>query len=172
MNNNFIKYFENDFDNVDWKDMLKEPKSCNQDIKEKKKKNFTRPWEVNRNYQLERDCYDYGELSMDGISDPKCLDNTFNFYKSTNLSLSDFSIQFSIECLFKCNYDKIRKDYELSKNKEKQLRDKIPELKKKDRKDLSNREKKMLNSYLHHTFTIQRLTHYDIAYCDGEIGLK
>ena len=30
----------------------------------------------------------------------------------------------------------------------------------------------MLSSYLHHTFTIQRLKHYDENYCDGEIELN
>ena len=83
-----------------------------------------------------------------------------------------FLIQFDIIRLHKFKYDKIRSDYELSKNKEQELRDKIPELKKKDKRDLSNREKKMLSSYLHHTFTIQRLRHFDENYRDGKLGLN
>jgi len=171
MNKNLNKFFENDFENVNWMDLFKNPKYFNQDAKVEKIKYVPKPWEVKRNYQLERDNYDMRQLYCDDISDAEYLQNTFDFYKSTKLSLSDFLIQFDITRLRKFNYDKIRSDYELSKNKEQELRDKIPELKKMDKRDLSNREKKMLSSYLHHTFTIQRLRHYDENYCDGELEL-
>ena len=171
MNINLNNYFENDFENVNWMDLFKNPKYFNQDTEVEKIKYVPKPWEVKRNYQLERDIYDMRQLYCDDISDAEYLQNTFNFYKSTKLSLSEFLIQFDITRLHKFKYDKIRKDYELSKNKEQELKDKIPELKKKDKRDLSNREKKMLSSYLHHAFTIQRLKHYDENYCDGEIGL-
>lgn len=172
MNKNLNKFFEDDFENVNWMDLFKNPKYFNQDTEIEKPKYVPKPWEVKRNYQLEKDIYDMRQLGCDDISDAECLQNTFDFYKSTKLSLSDFLIQFDIRRLHKFKYDKIRSDYELSKNKEQELRDKIPELKKKDKRDLSNREKKILSSYLHHTFTIQRLKHYDENYCDGEIELN
>lgn len=172
MNKNLNKFFEDDFENVNWMDLFKNPKYFNQDAKVEKIEYVPKPWEVKRNYQLERDNYDMRQLYCDDISDADYLQNTFDFYKSTRLSLSDFLIRFDITRLRKFSYDKIKSDYELSKNKEKELRDKIPELKKKDKRDLSNREKKMLSSYLHHTFTIQRLRHFDENYRYGELGLN
>ena len=123
MNENLNKYFEN----VNWMDLFKNPKYFNQDTEVKKTEYVPKPWEVKRNYQLERDNYDMKQLYCDDISDAEYLQNTFDFYKSTKLSLSDFLIRFDITRLHKFNYDKIRSDYELSKNKEQELRELIRE---------------------------------------------
>ena len=55
MNKNLNKYFENDFENVNWVDLFKNPKYFTQDTEVEKPKYVPNPWEVKRNYQLEQD---------------------------------------------------------------------------------------------------------------------
>ena len=52
MNKNLNKFFENDFENVNWMDLFKNPKYFNQDAEVEKPKYVPKPWEVKRNYQI------------------------------------------------------------------------------------------------------------------------
>jgi len=60
---------------------------------------FVAPWETGRNYERERDIYDRKQLFINDVSDPEYLQNTFDFYKSTGSSLTDFLKQFDYENL-------------------------------------------------------------------------
>jgi uncharacterized protein YdcH (DUF465 family) len=132
---------------------------------------FVAPWETGRNYERERDIYDRNQLFINEVSDPEYLQNTFDFYKSTGSSLTDFLKQFDILKLKRMKFKRIREEYNNFKNLIKENEEQVKEIKKLDPRDLVNREKKKLKSYLYWTFNIQRYKYYDSEYMDDVIEL-
>ena len=132
---------------------------------------FIAPWETGRNYERERDIYDRKQLFINEVSDPDFLQNTFDFYKSTGLSLTDFLKQFDILKLKRMKFKRIREEYSNFKNLIKENEEQVKEIKKLDPRDLVNREKKKLKSYLFWTFNVQRYKYYDSEYMDDIIEL-
>jgi len=58
---------------------------------------FYPPWEQpGRNYELEKDIYDWTQLYEDSVSDPDHADDTFEYYKNRGCSLTDFLEEFDI----------------------------------------------------------------------------
>lgn len=133
---------------------------------------FVPPWNNGIDYGLLKDTNDKKQLYHNDVSDPDYLENTFNFYKSTGLSLTDFLKQYDILKLKRQSFAKIRDDYADLKKKIEENKKDIEKLMKIDERDLVNRERKKLKAYLSWTFNVQRYKYYDTNYMDDVIGLE
>lgn len=130
------------------------------------------PWNNGIDYTLLKDINDKKQIYHNDVSDPDYLENTFNFYKSTDLSLTDFLKQFDILKLKRQSFTKLKDDYSVFKKKIEKNKEEVKKLLKKNKRDLVNSERKKLKSYLSWTFNIQRYKYYDTNYMDDVIGLE
>ena len=73
--------------------------------------------------------------------------------------------------LKRMKFKRIREEYSNFKNLIKENEEQVKEIKKLDPRDLVNREKKKLKSYLYWTFNVQRYKYYDSEYMDDIIEL-
>ena len=133
---------------------------------------FVPPWNNGIDYKLLKDTNDKKQLYHSDVSDPDYLENTFNFYKSTGLLLTDFLKQFNILKLKRQSFAKLREDYADYKKKIEENKEDVEKLMKMDERDLVNRERKKLKAYLSWTFNVQRYKYYDTNYMDDMIGLE
>jgi hypothetical protein len=133
---------------------------------------FVPPWNNGIDYELLKDTNDKRQLYHSDVSDPDYLENTFNFYKSTGMSLTNFLKQFDILKLKRQSFAKLREDYADYKKKIEEIKEEVEKLLKLDERDLVNRERKKLKAYLSLTFNIQRYKYYDTNYMDDVIGLE
>lgn len=133
---------------------------------------FVPPWNNSIDYELLKNINDRKQIYHSDVSDPDYLENTFNFYKSTGLSLTDFLKQFNILKLKRQSFAKMRIDYFDYKKKIEENKEDVEKLMKIDERDLVNRERKKLKAYLSWTFNLQRYKYYDTNYMDDMIGLE
>ena len=133
---------------------------------------FVPPWNNGIDYELLKDTNDKRQLYHSDVSDPDYLENTFNFYKSTGMSLTNFLKQFDILKLKRQSFAKLREDYADYKKKIEEIKEEVEKLLKIDERDLVNRERKKLKAYLNWTFNVQRYKYYDTNYMDDVIGLE
>ena len=133
---------------------------------------FVPPWNNSIDYELLKNINDRKQIYHSDVSDPDYLENTFNFYKSTGLSLTEFLKQFNILKLKRQSFAKMRIDYSDYKKKIEENKEDVEKLMKMDERDLLNRERKKLKAYLNWTFNLQRYKYYDTNYMDDMIGLE
>ena len=131
---------------------------------------YTQP---ERDFEAEQRLHDIRTIIVSFVSDPECLEDTYNFFSVRNCTVDSFIREFDMVKLKKKNKEKIMEEYNSAK---KMLLDtnpsKLKEYLKKDKSDLSNRERKILNGYYRSKFMVQRLEYYDRTIMDRTIGLN
>ena len=131
---------------------------------------YTQP---ERDFEAEQRLRDLRNIIVSFVSDPECLDDTWNFFSVRNCTADSFIREFNMVRLKKQKRAKIREDYNYAK---KMLSDadlsKLKEYLKKDKSDLSNRERKIIKGYYRSKFMVQRLEYYDRTVMNGIIGLN
>ena len=131
---------------------------------------YTQP---ERDFEAEQRLRDLRTIIVSFVSDPECLEDTYNFFSVRNCTADSFIREFDMVKLKKKKKEKIREEYNYAK---KMLSDtdlsKLKEYLKKDKSNLSNRERKIVNGYYRSKFMVHRLEYYDREVMDGIIGLN
>lgn len=131
---------------------------------------YTQP---ERDFEGEKRSRDLRTILISFVSDPEYLEDTYNFFLTRNCAANSFIREFDMIKLKKQKKLKLKEDYNYAK---KMLEDtdhsKLKEYLKKDKSDLSNRERKIINGYYRSKFMVQRLEYYDRYIMDGTIGLN
>lgn len=131
---------------------------------------YTQP---ERDFEAEKRLHDLRTIIVSFVSDPECLDDTWNFFSVRNCTADSFIREFDMVKLKKQKKAKIMENYNYAK---KMLSDtdlsKLKEYLKKDKSNLSNRERKIINGYYRSKFMVQRLEYYDRTIMGGIIGLN
>lgn len=133
------------------------------------------PWETGRNYELERDNYDFLQLYVSCVSDPDHVNDTFEYFKSRKTTdLVSFLAEFNIENLKKRNLNTLLKEYDENCNLIEENRNRFYQLKKEvdNGKVLKGKEKKLFNGYLRMRFLVQRVYYYNDYFLEGLYDMR
>ena len=120
---------------------------------------YTQP---ERDFEAEKRVKDYWTLTNSFISNPNYIENTYNFFKTKNISAGEFIREFNMLKIKKRKLSNIQEEYEKAKKCLEEEKEKtIKELSKKNFSSLSNRERKIISGHYRSTFTIQRIEYYN-----------
>ena len=120
---------------------------------------YTQP---ERDFVGEQRFNDYRTLTISFVSNPNCIEDTYNFFKTKKISAGQFIREYDMLKIKKRKLSHIREEYEQSKHflegENKQI---IQKLSEKDYSSLSNKERKIINRHYRSKFIIQRFEYYN-----------